>query len=89
MKLSCDIVKDLLPLYVEDMISGSSAEAVREHLEACPACSRERETLESAAKETAVDEAESQKAPLMLLKKGCGWSGYSPCCAAALWRRAC
>lgn len=69
MKLSCDIVKDLLPLYVEDMISGSSAEAVREHLEACPACSRERETLENAAKETVVDEAESQKAPLMLLKK--------------------
>lgn len=38
MKLSCDIVQDLLPLYTDGVCSGDSRRAVEAHLEGCPAC---------------------------------------------------
>lgn len=38
MKLDCDIVRDLLPSYVEDLVSARTKAAVEEHLAACPAC---------------------------------------------------
>ena len=33
MKIACEIIRDLLPLYAEDMVSEKSKEAVEEHLE--------------------------------------------------------
>ena len=38
MKLSCDIIQDLLPLYAEELASEDSQAAVREHLETCESC---------------------------------------------------
>lgn len=38
MKMDCDIIKDLLPLYVEDMVSEKSKEAVDTHLSECEDC---------------------------------------------------
>ena len=38
MKTDCEIVRDLLPLYVDDICSGKSRELVDEHLEECPEC---------------------------------------------------
>lgn len=38
MKLSCEIIRDLLPLYAEELASADSAEAVREHLQGCEGC---------------------------------------------------
>ena len=38
MKLECDIVLDLLPLYAEGMLRERSRVLVEEHLEGCPAC---------------------------------------------------
>ena len=35
---NCDIVKDLLPLYADDVCSGESRKAVEEHLNSCPDC---------------------------------------------------
>lgn len=50
MKLSCDIVKDILPLYAEDMVSNATKEAVEEHICDCADCSKELETLKQAQK---------------------------------------
>lgn len=36
MKISCNIIVDLLPLYVDDMVSEDSRQLVEEHLKACP-----------------------------------------------------
>ena len=33
MKNECNIVRDILPLYVEDMVSEETAKFVKEHLE--------------------------------------------------------
>ena len=44
-ELSCAIVEDLLPLYIDGALREETAQAVREHLSACPACRNEYEKL--------------------------------------------
>lgn len=38
MKRECNIVRDLLPLYIENMVSAESREFIEEHLSKCPEC---------------------------------------------------
>lgn len=38
MNISCSIIRDLLPLYAEDLASPDSVEAVQEHLQQCESC---------------------------------------------------
>lgn len=38
MKVSCDIIKDLIPLYAEGMLSEDSVQLVESHLESCEEC---------------------------------------------------
>lgn len=40
-KLSCDIVRDLLPNYVENLTSEKTNKSIKEHLEGCEACTEE------------------------------------------------
>lgn len=49
MNVSCDIIRDLLPLYAEDMVSQASRELVDGHLCGCEACGKELEKLKKAA----------------------------------------
>ena len=44
-KINCDITKDLLPLYVDDVLSRESKNAVEEHLQHCPQCRKIAEGL--------------------------------------------
>lgn len=48
MKLSCEIVGDLLPLFVDDVCSGQSKQAVSEHLRRCETCNRLFRGMQSA-----------------------------------------
>ncbi|MGN0153314.1 MAG: anti-sigma factor family protein [Lachnospiraceae bacterium] len=43
--LSCDIVKDLLPVYCDGQASSDSVEAVEEHLKQCPDCKKMYEEM--------------------------------------------
>lgn len=45
-KLDCPIVRDLLPLYIDQVTSPETTQAVEDHLAACPACRRERDGLQ-------------------------------------------
>lgn len=36
----CELIEDLLPLYIEDACSGESGRIIKEHLEECPQCRR-------------------------------------------------
>lgn len=47
MKKECSIVRDLLPLYFENMVSEDTAVFVKEHLENCSDCAAEFECLKS------------------------------------------
>lgn len=51
MKISCNIIRDILPLYVEDMVSLETRDMVEEHLNECESCTLELRLLR---KETAV-----------------------------------
>lgn len=41
MKISCDVIRDLLPLYAEDMVSEDSKQLVDEHLCQCDPCTKQ------------------------------------------------
>lgn len=49
MKVTCGIVEDLLPLYMEDMCSEESKAALEEHIEACPVCSEKIARMKNSA----------------------------------------
>ena len=47
MNISCDIIKDLLPLYHDSICSEESKNAVEEHLKCCESCRDELRTMDS------------------------------------------
>jgi len=63
MKLPCAVVRDLLPVYAENMVEADTAEYIKEHLAGCPECQKRLEDLaeENKPLETA--------APLQSIKK--------------------
>ena len=70
----CSIVRDILPLYIEDMVSADTASFVEEHLKNCSGCQKELSKLKAAAevefmgKETVLTHQE-EAAPLKTLKR--------------------
>lgn len=54
MKKECSVVRDVLPLYLENMVSEGTTVFVKEHLENCADCTTEFERLKSGMQ---VDEA--------------------------------
>ena len=65
MSQECHIVKDLLPLYIEEMVSDSTAEWMKAHIASCPDCRRE---LENSKKQLYLPE-QIESMPLKQLKK--------------------
>lgn len=47
MKVSCEVIKDLLPLYMDDVCSDESRQLVMEHLAECVGCRLEMEEMRS------------------------------------------
>ena len=50
MKNECSIVRDILPLYLENMVSDETGAFVKEHLKGCPECTAEFESLKAGTK---------------------------------------
>ena len=50
MIISCDIIRDILPLYAEDLVSSATHEMVDEHLCGCGSCTKELEELKKKTK---------------------------------------
>ncbi len=48
MKLSCEVIGDLLPLYHDDICSNESKVMVEEHLAGCEGCKAELEAMNQA-----------------------------------------
>lgn len=66
MKLDCDVIRDLLPLYAEKLASPASSALVEQHLAACPACRAELEQME---KPVPVQPELQPDAPLLGIRK--------------------
>ena len=65
-KISCNVIRDILPLYVSDIVSSDTQELIAEHLETCPDCRRELEIMQRDLVIPVNKEAE----PIRRLKKG-------------------
>lgn len=50
MKNECSIVRDILPLYLENMVSDETGAIVKEHLKNCSECAAELEVLKTGTK---------------------------------------
>lgn len=61
MKKECNIVRDVLPLYFENMVSEETAVFVKKHLENCPDCAAEFERLKSGKQIDKIDIPQKEK----------------------------
>jgi hypothetical protein len=69
-KLPCDIIKDLMPLYVESLVSDNSAELIESHLEECSHCRTYCEELKSGVKiEVSIDERQMEDRGAVIVKR--------------------
>ena len=59
MKTECSVVRDLLPLYVEDIVSPETAQYVKSHLAECPECQAELDSLKEGEGLTAIEKKPS------------------------------
>ena len=50
MKYECDIVKDLIPLYIDDVLSENSKTFVKDHMDSCESCKKYYEKLSNEVK---------------------------------------
>lgn len=74
MRNECNIVRDILPLYVEHMVSDDTASFVEEHLESCAECREKLTKLKKTAEIADMDISVStdyvnEAAPLKVVKK--------------------
>ncbi len=60
MKITCDVIQDLLPLYVDDILSRDSRHLVENHLEACDSCQNVLEELQTEQQDHADPKHKSQ-----------------------------
>ena len=65
MRNECNIIRDLLPLYAENMVSPDTSDFVEEHLKNCEACRKEYERT----KELQPTQERSDAAPLLKLSR--------------------
>lgn len=68
-EINCNIIRDLLPLYEDDAVSGDTAELVREHLKNCPACREELHRMGTPVSVPPVTDAEMLRQFLDGIKK--------------------
>ncbi len=65
MRNECSIIRDLLPLYAEKMVSSDTAAFVEEHLKGCEACRKEYERIKEPQRVQEI----SNPAPLLKLSR--------------------
>lgn len=77
MKISCDVIKDILPLYVEDMVSEDTKNLVREHISGCPECTDEMSRLCASAKVPEDADARSLKLVEKKMRRQKRWTAVT------------
>lgn len=60
MNKECEIIRDLLPLYVDDACSAPSREIIDEHLKGCPECTAYLEAIRASEIEAGLNDEKTQ-----------------------------
>ena len=66
----CEIVNDLLPMYVDECCSEGSRQMVADHLEQCPDCKRAYKAMSGQLPLPADPPAQEEQEAAPVLKKG-------------------
>ena len=88
MKTECSVVRDLLPLYIEDMVSAETAQYVNEHLKNCDECQAELANLNEGVElsiETRVASKSDDAKPFKKMMKRMNRQFYSIAYAAIIF----
>lgn len=85
MRTECSIIRDLLPLYVEDMVSEDTAAYIGEHLDTCDECKAELERLKGSAEIAVVEEKPDSAKPFKKIMKKMNRQFYSVAYAALIF----
>ena len=89
MKTECSVVRDLLPLYFEDMVSEETAAYIGEHLETCEECRAELESLKGSSEIAVIEEKSAMRAdsakPFKKIMKKMNRQFYSVAYAALIF----
>lgn len=67
--LNCNVICDLLPLYIDEVCSPESRELVEAHLEECEACRKTLEQMRSSVEVECREGEESPKNALLYIKR--------------------
>ena len=67
--MNCEIIRDLLPLYADDVCSAASKAAVEQHLESCEACRTELQELRCGETSVLAEEVDSARAAYKAWRK--------------------
>ena len=72
MKVPCEVVRDLLPLYHDQICSAESRRLTEEHLAHCEACRKELQMMDApvSARHAHLSETEAASAASAAWKKG-------------------
>ena len=74
MKISCDIIKDLLPLYVEELASEDTKQLVKTHVAQCSICGKELSGLRTQTRIPVDIDSEPLKQVERTIRKRKYWS---------------
>lgn len=69
MKYSCDLIRDLLPLYCDGVCSKDSAEAVQEHISTCEECKKVYKGMKQTVSVDSTEYEKQQLASMQEIKK--------------------
>ncbi len=69
LEFQCNIVKDLLPLYADELTSEETNSFIRKHLEECPNCQNEYRTLKAELSNSANRNNDTKIREISYLKK--------------------
>ena len=69
MKMNCDVIRDLLPLYADEVCSEASKALVEEHLQSCESCEKELRIMRCGEPNAIAEEVNTAQAAQKAWKK--------------------
>ena len=83
-KIGCSVVRDLLPLYVDGILTEESCKLVKSHIDGCPACRVQYEKMKDTSSPAKVRMASKEKAVIKKIRKKINLKRWLGICVTAL-----
>lgn len=83
-KISCSVVKDLLPLYVDGVLTEESCKLVKNHIDGCSACKVQYEKMKDTSSPVKVRMTSKEKAVIKRIRNKINIKRWLGICVTAL-----